>query len=190
MQGTIVALLSLHLFFGLPPPIFVTNESNQPTITRAWDKTGSRALLKVNWNWRPSLNEWRIQFNPARRGYLGMTKTKQHKIDIWVRAVHSPEDVAKTIVHELAHAFDYQYLDANSRATWLAVRNLPANTPWWPPCDGCSDYRTGSGDFAECVSFTLQKSGPFRSKLGPPPNKRQQNLIRMWLNELPRAVGK
>lgn len=189
MQVTIVALLSFHIFFGQPPPIFIAekDEHKQSTETvQSWEQTGFNTLTKVNWDWQSSLGNWHIQFNPGRQGYLGMTSIEKREINIWIRAEHSPESIAETIVHELAHAFDYEYLDANKRAAWLAIRNLPANTKWYPPCSGCSDYRFGSGDFAECVSFTLQKSGPFRSKLGPPPNKVQQALIRKWLNEIPK----
>jgi hypothetical protein len=70
------------------------------------------------------------------------------------------------------------------REEWLRARKLPLTTLWYP-YDGCSDYSSGAGDLAESSSWTFQ--GPdagFLSKLGPPPNEEQQELIRKWFSQV------
>lgn len=141
---------------------------------------GLMAMKKVNWDWRPG--GWTIKFYPGRKNYLGMTNEKEREILIWIRPEHSPTEVAASLVHELAHAFDLIYLTPELRKDWLKARGLPPATPWYS-CDECSDYKSGSGDFAESVSWTLQgaNGARFRSKLGQPPNEEQQALIKKWI---------
>jgi hypothetical protein len=187
------------LYFGQIVVAFPATKEEElrhtlPTI--AWKQVGHQALRQVNWDWRAALDryDWIVRFHPGRRNLLteenstiiGIAAMKECRIDIWVYPSRSPKKVAATIVHELAHAFDYDYLTPDLRKAWLAARNLPPNTPWWTPCPHCDDYRFGAGDFAECVKWTLQgPSDKFRSLLGPPPNEAQQALIREWLAELP-----
>lgn len=175
----------------------------------SWERVGTRALQEVNWNWKADLDGWIVQFHPGRPGLLGLTTRGEHCIDIWVRRGQPAEKVAGTIVHELAHAFDHEYLTPALRAMWLTVRNLPSDTLWIPPVGNLSsDYLSGAGDFAESMSWTLQ--GPvvgFRSCLGLrlsandrkqiakgcrglPPNELQKTLIRRWLSTLPKTAGK
>lgn len=175
----------------------------------SWERVGARALQEVNWNWRADLDGWVVRFHPGRPGLLGLTTVGECRIDIWVRRGQPAEKVAGIIVHELAHAFDYKYLTPALRATWLAVRNLPLDTPWISPVgDLSSDFLSGAGDFAESVRWMLQ--GPtagFRSCLGLrlsandrkwiakgcrglPPNELQKALIRRWLSTLPKTAGK
>lgn len=175
----------------------------------SWEQIGHQALQQVNWDWRLILNEWIIEFGPGRPGYHGITNVITRRIMIWIRPSESPESVAGTIVHEVAHAFDVKYLTPSLRNDWLVVRHLPPNTPWYSPVGNLSsDYLSGAGDFAESVSWTLQgQVAGFRSCLGLSlnnaqkqriaagchglsPNKAQQTLIRQWLAELPQTGGK
>jgi hypothetical protein len=144
--------------------------------TYSYEKLGLLAFQEVCWDWRPL--GWTIEFLPGIENYLGTTDMINHKISIYVRPEHSPGEVAATLVHELSHAFDYIYLNPEIRAQWLEIRKLPGDTPWDPPCEDCTDFEYGTGDFAESVSWTFQ--GPeagFMSKLGPPPNRKQQAFI-------------
>jgi hypothetical protein len=200
----------IYLYFGQIavafPPAKEEKLRYAPSIP-AWEQVGRQALRRVNWNWRVALGDWSIQFGPGQSGKNGLTDKKVHLITVWIRSSDSLESIAGTIVHELAHAFDWKYLTPGLRSKWLATRGLPPDTPWYFPVGQLrSDYLSGAGDFAESVSWTLQ--GPeagFRSCLGLrltelqkkhiargcqglPPNKTQQALIRRWLVELPRAA--
>ena len=143
------------------------NSHNTPPMHEV---AGSQALKEIKWKWQPIINNWSVRFHAGRQGYLGLTDLENQSIDIWIRQNQTPQEVAATLVHEFVHAFDRLYLTPELRAKWLAARGLSTDTPWFPPCSGCSDYRFGAGDFAESFSWTLQGSvTKFRSHLGPPP---------------------
>jgi len=154
----------------------------------SWETAGKLALEKVNWGWRPE--SWTIEFKPGKPGYLGMKYRDEKKIVIWVRPKQSPEEVASVIAHELAHVFSQLYINAELRQEWLKARGIPLTTLWNPPDTKKgekekSDYLYGEGDFAESVAWTLQ-GGHFSGKLGPAPNRTQQELILKWLRTLPK----
>lgn len=212
MRQIIVLLLTICLCLGQIAVAFPAVNAEKPRHTPPipiWEQVGHRVLMQVNWDWRPALEGWCIQFGPGRPGRTGLTDKKARLITIWVRTAGSPESVVGTIVHELAHAFDYQYLTPELRAKWIAARGLPPDTPWYRPMGSLStDYFSGAGDFAESVAWTLQGSKVgFRSCLGMSlndkqkksiargcrgllPTKVQQALIRQWLTDLPRTGGK
>ncbi|MDO8558135.1 MAG: hypothetical protein Q7S09_03020 [bacterium] len=197
--ATIAVLFFIQIAVAFPAKAEKLRHTTTPA-TPVWKQVGRQALWLVNWDWKLALGGWTVRFHPGRLDVLGITTLDESRVDIWVRRKQSPESVAGTIVHELAHAFDHKYLTFDMRKAWIAARNLPPDTRWYTPCSGCrdrglcddcADYHFGSGDFAECVSWTLQ--GPayeFQSLLGPPPNEAQQALIRQWLTELPQAGGK
>ncbi len=180
--GTLTTILLLFALSSSPAEPWKDSKGK----THAHQELGNLATKEVRLVWRPE--GWKeVIFAPGRKGYLGMTNPGEAKsITIWIRPEHSPSQVAATMVHELAHAFDYTYLTPELRAKWLSVRNLSPYTPWYPESRH-TDFSTGAGDFAESVSFTLQ--GPnsrFKSKLGPPPNEEQQELLQSWLEKLPK----
>jgi hypothetical protein len=145
-------------------------------------------MREVRWNWRPE--GWIITFSPNGNDYLGMTYRPEKKITVWIDPKYSLAQIVHILVHELAHVFDFLYLTPELRAEWLVARQLPPSTPWYPPCNGCSDYSFGAGDFAESVSWTLQSPEVrFYGKLGPPPNEKQRALIKEWLTTLPNIMA-
>lgn len=175
------ALLLMLLPMYLPPSLFA-QEGGQ-----YYEITGEKALRNIKWDWQAVLNNWKIIFLPSMPGYLGMATPNERLIEIWVRFGLKPYQIAGVIAHELAHAVDSERLTPAQRAEWYRVRGISAKTPWYPP-PNLSDYRYGAGDFAECMSHTLQ--GPvlkFRSKLGPPPTQAQRRLIRQWLAQITTA---
>lgn len=172
----------MFVFFGAHVAAFAGASRSRET-RPAYEVAGSRALREIKWDWQPVINKWNVRFHAGRPGYLGLTDFANQNIDVWIRRSQTPQEVAATLVHEFAHAFDSLYLTPELRAQWLDARGLSADTPWYPTCARCSDYRFGAGDFAESVSWTLQGSvTQFRSRLGPPPSSSQQKLIQQWLS--------
>ncbi len=139
-----------------------------------------RTLKRLTYDWQAILPEWETQFNGGRRGHLGNCDSETRVIDIWVRADQTQKMVAKTLVHEFAHAFDYQYMTWEMRREWLSLRGRP-NAKWYPSSRAKNDYDSGAGDFAESVSWTFQGHGTFRGRLGPPPNAKQRALLKKWI---------
>lgn len=187
-------LSSLVIFYLLVVPGSLAVEKNSKTLSAAlklskYEAVGHQAVSKIGPHYLDLLADWKLQFHHGRPGLLGLTSTQTRSIDIWIRREQSVDNVAKTISHELAHAFDLTYLTPQMRKHWLVARNLPANTPWYP-CNMCEDRGTGSGDFAECFGWTLMNlnsKANFHSKLGPPPNQKQRELILKWLSEVKTA---
>ncbi len=176
MKRIIVSTLIL-LFFSAPvaasPKKQVWRDASGYAHT--YVSLGHLAMEEVRWSWRPK--GWSIDFYPATEGFVGVTDEDAKRISVEIRPEYSPQQVAATVVHELAHAFDILHLNDELRAEWLALRKLPRDTPWFA-CNDCSDSKTGAGDFAESVSWTFQGSeAGFVSKLGPPPDQEQQAFI-------------
>jgi hypothetical protein len=132
------------------------------------EQVGLQALSLVTYDWRTKLPGWRIQFLPARKGYLALTYRIEKRIDVYVRFDRPVEGTAHDISHEIGHALDVTYLDETSRARFLALRNLAADLPWWA-CNSCRDLQTGAGDFAEVFALVAAPKFKFYSELAPEP---------------------
>jgi hypothetical protein len=155
-------------------------------IQTMYDSLGNKALSNIEWNWQEYLPDWQINFYPGRPGRLAEATNESHIINVWIRKDQTSIMVAGAIAHEFGHAFDWTYMEKNPemRKEWLKIRHFPSSTKWDPGCD-CTDYKFGSGDFAESVAWTLVGPGAgFKGELGKPPrppNEEEQALIRKWL---------
>jgi hypothetical protein len=167
------------------PPTTAPGETGAGVVTRKLTReetVGLQGLDLVTYPWKTMLPGWRIQFLPARKGYLAMTHRVERRIDVYVRSDRTPAGVAHDIAHEIGHAIDVTYLTDENRADFLSIRRLKATTAWWA-CNSCTDLDTGAGDFAE--SFALIAAPPFRfySRLAPSP--KQAELERIKVTVLP-----
>ncbi len=52
----------------------------------------------------------------------------------------------------------------------------PPDLPWFG-CNACDDLGTPAGDFAESFAAWQVPSGDFSSRLGPPPDAVQRDLL-------------
>ncbi len=132
------------------------------------------ALARVTYPWADRLHGWTIEFLPERDGYLGVTWSKTHRVEIYVRIGESMDDVAFTLAHELGHAVDLTYLNSDDRAAWLKARGA-SGTPWWTD-SGASDYAVGAGDFAEAFAV-WQIGGTSLSTVAEQPDLAQLDLL-------------
>jgi len=181
--------LVLSISFSAPFAIQAKGRISKPEAAKAYDAIGSRGLALLNWEWQPILPEWKISFEPGRKGFLGMTDPNKKRIWLYIRKSDTPGHIACTLTHEYTHAFDVTFLTDKLRKVWLAIRGISFDVPWLNPCEECSDFAFGSGDFAECVKWTLQRpSHNFKSALGGIPTSKQQELILQWLHDLPQKA--
>jgi hypothetical protein len=116
---------------------------------------GAAARTLIDFPVDTALADWSVVFAGPRDGYRGNTNTVTRTITVYVGAVDTPTDVAGVLAHELGHAFDVMYLDAEARAAWQDLRDLDG--PWWPE-SGAADFAVGAGDFAEAFARVVADS--------------------------------
>lgn len=137
---------------------------------------GEAALALINYPWERL--GYRIDFQGGVAGVLGETNSTTHVITIFIRSGQSSLTIARTIAHEMGHALDFSLTTVSEARQYLAIRNLPyAVTDWYPTCDGCTDFGSPAGDFAETFAYYLLGPGDFRSLIGPEPTAEQLSQL-------------
>jgi hypothetical protein len=119
-----------------------------------------------------------VSFLAGRSGYLGLTYPAQHHVDVFVRSC-SAESAAllrHVVSHEMGHAYDAAHMTAASRAAYMAMRGIPAGTPWFG-CAYCTDFATPAGDFAETYSQWQRGASDSRTQMAPAPGPSQLAAI-------------
>jgi hypothetical protein len=155
-------------------------QADQVAFDRSPQDVGREALSMISYPWQSRLNV-SINFEGPKSGMkASSTAYGDHEvITVYVRSTDTARIVAVNIAHELGHLIDYRHLNDQDRAEWLQARGR-TDAPWWT-CDYCTDYRFGSGDFAE--TFAGWQVGPvdYRSELAPYPSPEQmQQLTRFF----------
>lgn len=129
-------------------------------------------------DWESALPGWTVSFERARQGYKGITYPSRRRIEIYVRRDQSITELAHVLAHELGHAIDVTYFTDAERAAFNVLRGRHPGSPWWVRPGG-NDFASGSGDWAECFAWMVTGGrGGFFSRLGPPPDAAQQQV--MW----------
>lgn len=139
-----------------------------------WEQRwGEAALARINFD--PAQVGYTVQFLPARPGYYGMTYPNERRIDIWVRPAQPFELLLHVLAHELGHAVDLTWNDDARRGEYLQIRGLGSRN--WFTCDGCTDFSTPAGDFAEVFAYWAVGGTDFKSTLAPAPSPEQLDQI-------------
>ena len=131
-------------------------------------KRGSRALASLR---HPTPAGVTVAFKGARSGYLGLTYPARRHVDMFVRSCSAePFSLLRHVMaHEMGHAYDAAHMTAASRASWMALRGIPAGTPWFG-CSYCSDFATPAGDFAEVYAQWQRGASTNRSTIAGDPS--------------------
>jgi hypothetical protein len=141
---------------------------------RAW-----AALDALDYPWRELGYDIRFEQHSG-GGLLGVTDPASKQITVFVRNDQSDQSLRVTVAHEIAHALDFETGDRAQRAEYLRLRGVPADTPWFP-CDGCSDFSSGAGDWAEVFALWLAGPGDFQSQVaGPPSDEGLRRIARLF----------
>jgi len=82
------------------------------------------------------------------------------------------------VAHELGHVIDVTASTDATRQAYLAIRGIDPGLTWFG-CDGCNDFATPAGDFAETVGHALSSPGyRWKSELAPAPTAEQLAAVR------------
>ena len=110
-----------------------------------------------------------ISFLAGRGALKGMTYYDRHHVDVFVGSCAAESDtlLRHVVAHELGHAWDSLHMTDALRADYLAARGIPAGTPWFG-CNGCQDFATPAGDFAETYAQWQRSASDSRSKMAAP----------------------
>jgi hypothetical protein len=164
-----------------PPPVPAAQPvpaPRPPTETQPDpEQRGREALDALHYPWQDL--GYAIRFRAGGGGsLLGVTDSRTRTITIFVRPGQSDLSLRATVAHELGHALDFVTGDDTQRRRYLELRGLPPDTTWFP-CDRCSDYASGAGDWAEVFALWLVGPGDFRSELAGPPDAATLERIRV-----------
>ncbi len=137
---------------------------------------GEAALALISYPW-PELG-YRVIFTGGRAGVLGETNSTMRTITIYIRDGQTSLQLARTIAHEMGHALDFSHTTIAEARQYLAVRGLNYDVrDWYPTCDGCTDFGSPAGDFAETFAYYLFGPGDFRSLIGAEPTADQLSQL-------------
>ncbi len=74
--------------------------------------------------------EWSLEIGGLLSGTGGSTDAEQQIVTIYRNRHRTVDDFVRTIVHEMGHVADAEWLDDDDRAAYLAIRGIAADTPW------------------------------------------------------------
>ena len=139
-------------------------------LDRSPAEVGAEALQMITYPWQQRLAV-SISFAGPRSGMRAestMLPGNREEITVFVRSTDTPRLIAINIAHELGHLVDAVYNTDADRAEWLRDRGRP-DVSWWT-CNYCTDYRFGSGDFAETFAAWQAGASDYRSQVAPLPS--------------------
>ncbi len=131
---------------------------------------GRDALQSLPYPWREL--GYSVEFREYSGGQLGSANSRTNRIVIYVKDGQSKQSLRVTIAHELGHALDFEHATVARRDDYRVIRGIDRRTRWYP-CDGCSDYASHAGDWAEVFAYWLAGPGDFRSQVAGPPDQQQ-----------------
>ena len=110
-----------------------------------------------------------VTFLPGRGGLKGMTYYDTHTVEVYVGSCSAESDalLRHVVAHEMGHAWDSAHMTDQLRADYLAARGIPAGTPWFG-CNGCQDFATPAGDFAETYAQWQRGASDSRTQISHP----------------------
>jgi hypothetical protein len=123
--------------------------------------------------------EWTVEIGGLLSGTGGTTDAERRVVTIYRNRNRTIDDFVRTIVHEMGHVADAEWLDDDDRAAYLAIRGIPAGTAW--RTEGVAGQRLAdwqlqpSEDFAEVMAM-IWSGGQFVPRtvtLAPAPDAEQ-----------------
>ena len=154
-------MLTLALLSG-PAPQDPTNRNDQ-------------AIALISFPWQQL--KYDVVFLAPKHGVRAMIFPRTRRIEVYARPTDDAHQVAYDIAHELGHAIDITFNTPETRKQWMEARGINPNTPWFG-CNGCTDFTTPAGDFAETFAYLLLGPGNFSSKIASAPTAEQVPVLK------------
>ena len=168
-----------------PGRVVAQRPLSRPTFTQAAaQQRGSRALASLH---RPVARGWTVTFAVYRGRYVGFADATKKVVTLWVKPADSQQSLRITLAHEFGHVLDYTRLTEARRGDYLEIRGRGGYRGSWYPCNGCEDYNSAAGDFAEVYAYWLAGAGDFRSRFAPAPERAQLDRLGAFFTQLERA---
>ena len=73
---------------------------------------------------------WSVEIGGLLSGTGGSTDAEQQIVTIYRNRNRTVDDFVRTIVHEMGHVADAEWLDDDDRAAYLAIRGIAPDVPW------------------------------------------------------------
>jgi len=110
-----------------------------------------------------------VAFLAGRGDLKGMTYYDTHHVEVYVGTCSAESDalLRHVVAHEMGHAWDSEHMTDALRADYLAARGIAAGTPWFG-CNGCRDFATPAGDFAETYAQWQRGASDSRTQISHP----------------------
>ena len=106
-----------------------------------------------------ALPDWTFVVTGPLAGVGGSTSRESHTVTIHATPGRTPADYVVTVLHEVGHVVDAEYLDDAHRAAYLDARGIPADSAWHRSVDdhvsGDDRWLYGAEDFAEVMAWIL-----------------------------------
>lgn len=122
---------------------------------------------------------WVVECAPGRSGLWGEANPVRRDVIVYLRPSWSTTTAARTLAHELGHAYDWALLTDADRAAWMQARGLRGG--WGNECPAgqiCADMDRPAGDWAEAVGELLVPGTDlWDSNLGGLPDDDQLALV-------------
>lgn len=118
--------------------------------------------------------EWTVEIGGLLSGTGGTTDEEHRVVTIYRNRGRSVPEFVRTIIHELGHVADFEWLDDDQRAVYRELRGIPAATPWRDEeATRLDDWgRQPSEDFAEVLAMIWSEGQyvPRTEQLAPTPD--------------------
>jgi hypothetical protein len=134
------------------------------------EQRGREALESLPYPWEEL--GYDVRFRPYTGGRLGVADPDTETITVFVKDSQSAQSLRITVAHELGHALDFRTGNDEQRSRYRELRGIRAGTPWFP-CNGCDDFASPAGDYAEVFALFVAGRGDFRSRMASEPSDAQ-----------------
>jgi hypothetical protein len=134
-------------------------------------------------DWEVEFPGWTVEIGGALAGTGGSTDVDNRTVTVYRNRGRTVDEFVRTILHELGHVVDAEYLDDESRSEYTAIRGYAPDTPWRADGSHRIDQwaRQPSEDFAELMVaiWTEGRWEPRTDAVGLPTLDQIEQVLRL-----------